>query len=520
MSSRELLRKYGYVLGLLALTLTIGIGWFLLDGRVGFNFADEGYLWYGSEALCRGEVPMRDFEAYDPGRYVWTAACSFFLGHTIVALRLSCVLFQCLGVMAGLLTMRRVSRNWLFLSAITLLLSVWMHPRYKVFEQSIALMAVYAGVLLLEKPSLRRHFVVGVFGGLSAFFGRNHGAYHLLAFSLLITVGARSSGWLIWMKRCLVWSAGLFTGYLPQLLMFLFVPGFFRTFLVYVTSIFAHGTNLAKPVTWPWLVSMQAPTWMRISSLAQGCFYVALIAFLVVAAVRLLFLRREKTSSQRLLLAAACVSLAYIHFTFSRPDIVHLSHAAPVMLVGLLALAFTFLRPGRLIAYALLPLFIVGSLAAEMSQVGIAFKYLAPPGVACALRVNGEPMLVGSSQALTLASAHQLVQDLAKPDEAIFFAPHTPGLYTFTGRHSPTTQLYFVFPATREADKHLVDQLEAAKVQWAMIENYELDGRDDLRFCNTNPLVWDYLRRNFNSVPLATLPSDTVLLHRRPSPDS
>ena len=109
-------------------TIVLLLGWFFLDGDIGVNFADEGYLWYGTEALQRGEVPMRDFQAYDPGRYVWTAAWSFVLGRDLVALRLACTLFACLGVFAGLLAARRLSRNGWFLTSVALLLAAWMHP--------------------------------------------------------------------------------------------------------------------------------------------------------------------------------------------------------------------------------------------------------------------------------------------------------------------------------------------------------------------------------------------------------
>ncbi|MGB8167109.1 MAG: hypothetical protein WCF18_06430, partial [Chthoniobacteraceae bacterium] len=182
MNLRPFFRDKAYLLWLALLTLSFSIGWYLFDAELGVNFSDEGFLWYGASAVRRGLVPMRDFQAYDPGRYWWTAAWSFVLGEGLMPLRLSCVLFQCLGVFAGLLAARRVCRHWAFLIGVALLLCAWMHPRYKCFEQSIALMFVYAGVLLLEKPSLRRHFCVGLFGGLMAFMGRNHGAYFVVAF--------------------------------------------------------------------------------------------------------------------------------------------------------------------------------------------------------------------------------------------------------------------------------------------------------------------------------------------------
>lgn len=521
MSCRESFRARGYVLGLFAIAFVIALGWYALDARVGFNLADEGFLWYGSEALLRGEVPMRDFEAYDPGRYAWAAGGALLFGHTVIALRLSCSIFGALGVFAGLLATRRVSRNWFFLGGVALLLSVWMHPRYKVFEQSIALMAVYAGVLLLERPSLRRHWWVGFFGGVCAVFGRNHGVYHVLAFSLLIIAAAWRAGWRKWVQNSCAWAAGIFTGYLPQALMFLFIPGFAHAYLPCIQTVVTKGTtNLARPVVWPWLVRGAADSLFRASVIAQGCGYVALLVFLAWAALRLWQLRAQRGGDFPTLFAAACVAIPYTHYVFSRPDIVHLAHGFPVAAVGLLAVIVTLPRVGRCAAYASVPVLAIGSLLAQVRQIGMANEYLAPEKSLYRANVAGENMLLNSFNARAVVSAQHVAQDLAKPDEAIFFAPHAPGLYTFTGRRSPTNQIYFVFPASEETDRHLVEELEAANLQWAMVQDYALDGRDELRFQNTNPFVCKYLRQNFGVVPLSTLPSHTVLLHRIKTPGS
>ena len=48
--------------------------WFQLVGRLGFNLMDEGFLWYGAARTALGEIPLRDFQSYEPGRYYWIAA--------------------------------------------------------------------------------------------------------------------------------------------------------------------------------------------------------------------------------------------------------------------------------------------------------------------------------------------------------------------------------------------------------------------------------------------------------------
>lgn len=242
------------VIQTLALATFVVLAVFIWQGNQGFSLLDEGFLWYGAQRVMLGEVPIRDFMAYDPGRYYWSAALMGLLGDNgIMALRGAVAIFQVMGLFVGLLLIARSVKKqnflYLFLSAVTLV--VWMFPRHKLFDISLSVFLIDALAFLVQHPTSRRYFFAGLYVGLVAVFGRNHGMYGVAA----------SVGIVVWLniKRIegpgliegfSLWATGVITGFMPILAMALLVPGFAAEFMEGIQFMIfeVKSTNLPLPV--------------------------------------------------------------------------------------------------------------------------------------------------------------------------------------------------------------------------------------------------------------------------------
>ena len=150
--------------------------------------------------------------------------------------------------------------------------------------------------------------------------------------------------------------------------------------------------------------------------------------------------------------------------------------------------------------------FVHGGLYAELS---------APAGSFVERQVLGQTMHVGLYHDILLTLADRVANQMAKPEEPVVFLPHWPGLYAFTNRISPLKQIYFIRPASPPEEEAELVALQNKDVRWVLLQDYRLDGRDELRFRNTNPLVFRYFTENFERVAMAGVLRDTVVLRRK-----
>ena len=482
----------------LAISCAIVTGFFFWQSWQGFNLYDEGFLWYGAQRVIAGEVPLRDFQSYDPGRYYWSAALMALWGEGgIVALRAAVAAFQVAGLTIALLLIsgnnRRLNVAMTILAAVTL--SIWMYPRYKLFDitLSIALMAALAFVV--RTASRKACFTAGVVVGLVAVFGRNHGVYGVAASVAAIAYLASREEAFRFPADLAAWAAGVAVGYLPMLAMIAFVPGFAMAFWESVRFLFEiKTTNLPLQTPWPWLIPLATDfPIVAARDFLAGMFFIAIVGFAVLGVVFVIHRRLQHKPVAPELLSCVFLAFPYAHFAFSRPDIGHLSQGIFPLLVGCFV-AIRDLR-GRL----------KWPLAAILTAASLFVMLPQQPGWGCRVEYDCiETDIAGDKLNVDLGNANSLriLRELAgkySPDGRSFVAtPFWPAAYAVFGRKSPTWEIFALFPRSEAFQLQEIERIKKANPGFVLVWDYALDGNEDLRFRNTHPLLDRFFQNHFD----------------------
>ncbi|MEM6985741.1 MAG: hypothetical protein AAF499_04300 [Pseudomonadota bacterium] len=491
--------------GLMALAGVTVLVLFLWQGNKGFNLWDEGFLWYGAQSVLVGDVPIRDFMAYDPGRYYWSALGLTLLGNNgIMSVRAAVAVFQAIGLFVALLLIARslapddrTRKAFLALSLVTLV--VWMYPRHKLFDIALSLFSTGALAYLVSKPVLHRYFISGICVGLVAVFGRNHGVYAAVAsVAVMAWLSIHSTSDAPLIKRVFVWGLGVTAGFSPILLMALFVPGFAFAFWDSIVFLFeVRATNLPLPVPWPWTVNVAAlPLGEAVRQLLIGCFFIGIPLFAVCMLAWLTYRRVAGRDTSPTLVAAAFLALPYAHFAYSRADVGHLALGIFPALIGVLVWLSARAAP---IKYGL-------SVALCGASVWVMYVY--HPGWRCLavhpceeVQIAGQSVLAHPINVREVAELRRLADEHAPDGRSVYVAPYWPGAYALLEREAPNWEIYALFPRGPAFEQAEIARIESANPGFAFILDFALDGRDALRFKNTHPLTEAFVRSHFERVP-------------------
>jgi hypothetical protein len=466
--------------------------------------ADEGYLWFGVQQLRRGRLPHRDFKSYEPGRYLWLAACSFVFGRGLLGVRLGTHLFFACALAGLLFALHRHGAAWSLIASAALVLSAWSHPQHKQFEHGWMLIGVAVLGAVLPQPGAWG-FAGGVMVGLSLLFGFNLFLYLGAAWAMTLAAALVIGTWSPARDAVCATILGLAFGLAP-FAAFLAVPGFAHRFYARrVGSVLARGSSnlpLARP--WPW----RAPTaaLQSLDRVRRRMFAVWFLAMLLgpLLVLSAAFMRIERPDAgHAMMIAAAIVTLCAWHHAASRADVPHLAQVSgPFLLMLLLAAShWPWLPP--LLALGLLWLIAPVTLRpnwarASASDVVGHLRLHQPPHATRLLRV-----------------ARDLCADHAPHAPVLFVAPDLPQILAALDRDSPAYDTFCLYPASDPEQQAMIEQLTRNDAQVALISDAQIDGREELRFSRTHPKVWEWLQAEFVRIPTSEANSQVQVMQRR-----
>lgn len=502
----------------LALSVAIVLISFYWQGNKGFNLWDEGFLWYGVQRVLLGDVPIRDFMAYDPGRYYWVATLVSLFGDSgIMSVRAAVAAFQALGLFAGVLLIAQTSNHRersspLFLIVAALILAVWMFPRHKLFDLSISIFLVGVLTYLVTNPTPKRYFLTGACVGLIAVFGRNHGVYGVAAsVGVIAWLSINGSSFSDFARKVALWGSGLAFGFSPVILMALLIPGFGAAFLDSIQFLFDHkATNLPLPIPWPWTVKVaSAAPGLLIRDVLVGMFFLGLLVFGALSLGWAIHRRIKRKTIPPALVASAFLALPYAHYAFSRADVGHLAHGIFPMLLGCLAVLSTLSARYKWPLAILLCISSFWTMAAFHPGWNCAVTYQCTP-----VEVSGSRLEVDAGTANDIAFLRTLDEQYAPNGRQFVVAPFWPGAYALLERESPVWEIFALFPRSASFEEKEIERIEAASPGFIFIFDLALDGRDALRFRNTHPMTYQYVLDNFDPVFHAESPAYQIFKSR------
>lgn len=483
----------------------------IAGAHIGFRMADDGYLWYGAQRTLAGEIPLRDFNSYDPARYYLVAAVMAVLrSHGMVEVNIAAALAGAAGVWLVLraLYLRREGVDWWLFPASLACFLLWMVPRANLFDSAASMTLVVSLAWMLAEPTSRRCFIAGLCLGGIAIVRRDHGLYGAVAEVAALAFlawGERRIGWM----QLLCWSGGVLAGYLPMLLAMLLVPGFWSHFWATLHVYVERGTtNNPLPIPWPWRVMSRAREALPAARFVTHGTLLLLqpLAGLAVVAWAWRLARSGGRRVPPLLLACGLLAIPYAHHAFARADLAHFAQGSYPMLIGVLALSSGLRRNMAVAAVA-------GTLGIGL----LLFLPLQPSYQAWQAgdwvegHVGPDQMQVSPRDASELTAISSVIAQYAPGDHEFVAAPLLSGAYAIADRPAAVWDTYAFYAADATVQGWEIGRIQAERPSFILIQERGEDGTAAHGYPQTHPQVFEFIREHYARVEDLSLPAELNL---------
>lgn len=482
---------------------------FVFQGSVGLMLEDEGFLWYGSQRMVAGELPMRDFLGYDLPRYIWNALVMLIVGSKgIYGLRLAIALCEWVTLTIVCVLFTTLQVRWrpvvVLLGIVTVLF--WLYPRHKIYDHVVIWLMMVMFWWWLVNPTNQRTFWAGVVVGVAAMIGRNHGMYAVCAGSLLLGyVWWSPISWRERLRLALTWGVGIVAGFAPMVLFMVAIPSFGQGYIESVQILFGLGKpNLSLPIPWPWHQT-------NLDAVLTGLWFVVPAVTYVVTFGVICWHRWHNNSISAGVLVAAVVGLVYLLVGYSRADMPHLAQGiAPFIALVLLLTAYI---PQR---FQIAVMLVLCSWSASVNW-NMAWQSMWLGSNTNRQEVTATTQLtVPNAVANRLALIAAIQQKYNPLNEAFVVTPYWPGVYALWQKQSPLYNTYILFPFDETAQNREIKGLQQSQPRFILIDDSTIDNQKQLRFMVNYALVDTYIRTQYRQIYDPIVPKNMRLYVPKP----
>jgi hypothetical protein len=115
--------------------------------------------------------------------------------------------------------------------------------------------------------------------------------------------------------------------------------------------------------------------------------------------------------------------------------------------------------------------------------------------------IGSDTVQVPRGTAEIITALQDLRAESGEPPKPVLVLPFWPGANAVLNQKGPVRATYALFPRNHAFQQSEIARIKAAAPKYAVLLDLPLDGRDDLRFRNTNPLIYRHITQHFIRLP-------------------